>query len=483
VTFGNADTPGTSIFTTSTLGEYSMAIDTAAGPHTVKVFQGGGIQEAVFYNMNISTGGTLDLGNTVLKMIGPNVVNNGLLKVIPTSAAVYFGRTTIPTPTVTYSGSGSFSEPVHTLNFDADTTTLDPGISTIRARHMRVRGSVINASRLTLGLNDEIASTIWLINAGSFDSAPTFDLGTGGQEMTYTFTTISSRTTGPEINPSRVLKRLESLSTVTQNLTVDGGDLTLDGPLFFSGWIIMNGDWRLIHLSGPVSRSSPVRYIIGTLVRRFSTLNETYPFYLGDNNDWTVEITPTALPSGPVDVTVTAHNGVLPGLPPAASVPFRWNIQQTGTMTSNLRLFYNPPTPGSESEYRAWRSTTGTPVIVASTVNAGSNIVTAQGVTGLSGSWGISQRPPPISVSGTVTTAYGAGIRNAIVRIVGGNLQTPLTAQTGSFGSYVFSGVEAGFEYTISVSAKRYRFAVPSQTFSSTTNVTNLNFSANPPEE
>lgn len=60
-----------------------------------------------------------------------------------------------------------------------------------------------------------------------------------------------------------------------------------------------------------------------------------------------------------------------------------------------------------------------------------------------------------VAVSGSVKTANGSGIRNAVVTLtdLNGNVRR---AQTGSFGYYKFDNVEAGQTYVISVSAKRF---------------------------
>jgi hypothetical protein len=172
------------------------------------------------------------------------------------------------------------------------------------------------------------------------------------------------------------------------------------------------------------------------------------------------------------------------------SVPFHWEIAQTGAMTSKLELLYdNTLTSGNESQYRAYKSTGGglpQVLLMTSTVNTSTDTVTVPVATDLTGSWGIGERPATVfvNISGTVLGANGAPIRNAIVRLMGGEMQSPRTVQTGSFGTYSFTGVATPeLEYTISVSAKRYRFATPSVTLTPTASITDLNFVANPPEE
>jgi hypothetical protein len=86
----------------------------------------------------------------------------------------------------------------------------------------------------------------------------------------------------------------------------------------------------------------------------------------------------------------------------------------------------------------------------------------------------------PVMVAGRITTAGGLGIRGAIVTISGGGLPSPLVAQTGSFGYFLFSGLQAGQTYTVTVSAKRNSFAQPSRTVTPQADVTDLDFVAQP---
>jgi hypothetical protein len=84
------------------------------------------------------------------------------------------------------------------------------------------------------------------------------------------------------------------------------------------------------------------------------------------------------------------------------------------------------------------------------------------------------------SVGGRVLTASGAGIRNASVTISGGNLPSPVTVSTGSFGYYNFSGLQAGAQYTVTVTTKKYAIAQPTRTVTPQSSVGDFNFVAEP---
>lgn len=81
------------------------------------------------------------------------------------------------------------------------------------------------------------------------------------------------------------------------------------------------------------------------------------------------------------------------------------------------------------------------------------------------------------TVSGRVTTATGAGIRNARVTIQDstGNLQR---ATTGSFGYYQFFDVPSGETYVISVAAKRFTFGQSARVVTVNDDLTDVDFIA-----
>lgn len=82
------------------------------------------------------------------------------------------------------------------------------------------------------------------------------------------------------------------------------------------------------------------------------------------------------------------------------------------------------------------------------------------------------------AVGGRILTAGGAGIRNATVTISGGNLPTPLTAQTGAFGWYSFSGLQPGATFTVTVGARRYEFLQGTRMVTPSGSVTDVDFVA-----
>ena len=85
-----------------------------------------------------------------------------------------------------------------------------------------------------------------------------------------------------------------------------------------------------------------------------------------------------------------------------------------------------------------------------------------------------------VSLGGRILTAGGAGIRNALVTVSGGDLPAPVTLQTGSFGSYNFQELHSGQTYTVTVVTKRYVLAQPMRMVTLNANVSDFDFTAEP---
>lgn len=85
----------------------------------------------------------------------------------------------------------------------------------------------------------------------------------------------------------------------------------------------------------------------------------------------------------------------------------------------------------------------------------------------------------PAGFSGRVSTRSGAGIKNALVTVSGGNLSAPITRITNTFGYYRFEGLEAGQSYVVSVLAKQATFDQPSILVNLTDDLTGVDFVSN----
>lgn len=195
---------------------------------------------AVFNNISrditVATGATLNIGNQIFLFNGTSFVLDGTLTA--TGASSNFTPFNVDAP-VTISGTGAFTVPVTGFSTQAaQGLTIHPSFSQIVCTAIRVfTGGFTNANKFTVGNGGATTGTIQIGNtttatdAGSFDVAPTFNLGTGGQNLSYLRTT-TSRTTGLEVNPTRVLNQLNrDDNDPSHTLTIAGGDLTMTSIL------------------------------------------------------------------------------------------------------------------------------------------------------------------------------------------------------------------------------------------------------------
>jgi uncharacterized delta-60 repeat protein len=86
---------------------------------------------------------------------------------------------------------------------------------------------------------------------------------------------------------------------------------------------------------------------------------------------------------------------------------------------------------------------------------------------------------PYAAISGTVRTAGGLPIRNAYVTISGGELAEPVTMLTNNLGIYFFSGLPVTESYTVTATAKRFRFANGERAVTLNADTENFDFAAN----
>jgi hypothetical protein len=157
---------------------------------------------------------------------------------------------------------------------------------------------------------------------------------------------------------------------------------------------------------------------------------------------------------------------------PAPAPPAPYNepgstVGGTGTQTLNGNFFLS----NANGTWRLWVR------------DDGGTFVNPEVVVGSICGWGIQflqSTAAGVSLSGRVTTAEGAGIRNARMVITGESLPEPLTVTTGSFGYYSFEGLTAGETYVVTVNSQRYTFQVPSRVYHLVDNIADADFVADP---
>src|SRR2546423_217158 len=210
VQFGNAASGAAKTFSARGVA-FNYVVNTTSAGHTVNLSTTlVNWNHVAFGNINIGTGGTFGCGNSIFFIQG-NVVNDGTLTATGASVRLYNGGSSAQT----YSGNGTFTAPVTSFELDnANGLTITTTNQIPTARVILFTGSFTGANKITLGNGGATTGTVLIGNgttptaAGSFDVPLTFNLGTGGEVVSYLRTT-ASRATGGEINPAR------SLTTVT----------------------------------------------------------------------------------------------------------------------------------------------------------------------------------------------------------------------------------------------------------------------------
>jgi hypothetical protein len=358
--------------------------------------------------------------------------------------------------------------------------TIGPAVGNIGTRNITVRSAdIINTGKITLVELQSQTVNVELLGDATFDAAPVMNFDPAFLHLRYDAT----RTTGPEIPASRSIGLFDYDLGV---LTLAGGDLTITNAGNIRGGVVVTGPNKITFYGGPGATTG---YIDGTLRIKITNMSGSYAFPLGHNGivSRVTYVNMTSV-TDPTFLTATAFDGPLPGLLPATSVSRYWRLLQEGALTGVLSFTYSDAdVNGNEANYEIWRSTGGAPVIAGpSDVFPGANTITlTSNISAFTGDWGVGEGldPGPVSISGRVSTSGGNGIRNATVTVSGGGLPAPITVFTGSLGTYVINGLQAGETYTVTASAKRFRFPPGGQQVTPTGNVVDIDFTANPQDE
>jgi Carboxypeptidase regulatory-like domain len=85
------------------------------------------------------------------------------------------------------------------------------------------------------------------------------------------------------------------------------------------------------------------------------------------------------------------------------------------------------------------------------------------------------------NLSGRVRTADGTGISNVVITISGGQLASPISTRSSSFGYYSFSDLPAGESYVVSAASKRFTFSNPTQVINLLGTQDNVDFVSDAP--
>ncbi|MEP6851014.1 MAG: G8 domain-containing protein [Acidobacteriota bacterium] len=443
-------------------------------------------QTLIFGNLTVNTGTTANLNGFLVAVLGSTLTNNGTLTGTTANSRLYFLGTGLPQ---TYTGAGVVTAGL--ASFDVDNplgVTIDPGVSQIVVlRTILFSGSLYNTNKLTLGNGGTTAGIVQIGNtttptaAGIYDTAPAFNLGTGGQLVSYLRTTIG-RTTGPEINPTRTLTNLTyDDNNGIHQLSVAGGGLTVTGILTLTNGVIVTGSNQLTH-NGTATRT--LGYVNGQLNRSYTAIG-TYTYHVGQNGYAPVLANVTALGTNPSSLQLSSTDAFFPGVDPAKSISRSWNSVEVGDLTADLSFTYQAAdVHGNEADYRVY-GPAGNLCSAAPCVNTATHVVgPATGTTSFGRfTAGESQVPTVIttgSISGRTVTSGGTGIVNVPVKIGGGDLPQPIFTTTTSFGAYRFDNLTIGQTYIITIAPKKYFFPTTVRLVTLSANEVFVDFISNP---
>jgi hypothetical protein len=436
-------------------------------------------------NITINTGTTFNANNVVFLFNGTTLTNNGTLTHNGASSNFVWFLTTAP---VSYTGTGVVTAPMSNFAMQADLgLTIDPASPGIVANAVRLfSGSIINSNKLTIGNGGATTAVVQIGNtttptaAGTFDSAPTFNPGTGGIVFSYLRTT-SSRTTGPEVPATRTITSMSrDDNDLTHTLTITGGDLTLSSTgtaLTRTNGRIITGANTLILSSGTATVSAGAGYVEGNFQKTY-TAAASKLFEVGTANGFspvTVNATAGTFPS---TFTVSATQGPHAAVNPSTSVQRYWTLTEGGDITADLTFQYLlGDVMGTEANYKVIRTIGGTSVAFPlSTVNTVAHTATLTGVSVFS-DWTVGEisapTAAPATISGQVRSADGTPLPGVVMYLTGARATRTIT---DAQGKYRFSNVDTDNFYTVTPAIVNYRFSPSSRSFSLLANMTDAVF-------
>ena len=324
-----------------------------------------------------------------LFMRGTTVTNNGTIASAATGSPRFDFAGTAP---MSYTGGvfGTAATPFAGVGVSANSTSKTTLNSPIVVNRVNLfQGGFINSNQITLG-NGGASTTVVQVGSaglttpgGSFDLSPIHMQGTGGEILLYLFET-ATRTTGVEVNPTRILTSM----TVDNpnNLTIAAGDLTLSSTaaaLTLTNGRLITGLGSLTLSSGTATVTRTNGYVDGNYRKTYAAAaNKT--FEVGTANGYSPVAVNVTAGTFPATFTVKAVQGPQPNVAdPAKALKRYWKLTGTG-VTADLTFNYLDPTdiPGTATEANfaifAY-DTAGT--FPGGSVNAAANTATITGVT------------------------------------------------------------------------------------------------------
>ncbi|HEV7858018.1 MAG TPA: fibronectin type III domain-containing protein [Pyrinomonadaceae bacterium] len=421
-----------------------------------------------------------------LFMRGTTVLNNGAITSAATGSPRFdFGGN----GPMTYTGGtfGTAATPFAGVGISANSTFLTTLNSPIVCNRVNLfQGGFINSNQITLGNLGasttvvQIGSTGLTTPGGSFDVSPNHQQGSGGEIVIYAFET-TPRTTGVEVNPTRILTSMSVDNS--NNLTIAGGDISLSSAaaaLTMTSGRIITGVNTLALLSGTATVTRTSGYVDGNFRKNYAAAASKV-FEVGTANGYSPVTVNATAGTFPTDFTAKAVQGPQPAVNPATSIQRYWTLNGTG-ITADLTFQYlAADVMGTEANYRVIRVIGGTSVsFPTSTVNTGTHVATLTGVSTFS-DWTVgetsSPTAAPATIRGQITNPDGSPLGGVIVNL--GGSQSARTITDGN-GMYRFDNVESGKLYLVRPDRANYSFSPSERAFSLNADKTDAVFTATP---
>jgi peptidase C25-like protein/fibronectin type III domain protein len=343
--------------------------------------------------------------NFPLFMRGTTVTNNGTIT--SNAAGSRFDFTGNGPMTYTGGTFGTIATPFGGVGVSANSTSMVTLNSPIVCNRINLfQGGFINSNQITLG-NGGTSTTVVQVGSaglttpgGSFDVSPNHMQGTGGEILLYLFET-APRTTGVEINPTRILTSM----TVDNpnNLTIAGGNLTLSSTaaaLTMTNGRIITGANTLALSSGTATVTRTNGYVDGNFRKTYAAAaNKT--FEVGTANGFSPVAVNVTAGTFPADFTVKAVQGAQPNvLSPTHALQRYWTLTGTG-VTADLTFNYLDPTDipmtANENAFVILKYD-GMFTMPGGMVNTAANQATITGVTSFS-DWTLGEPGSPTAIN------------------------------------------------------------------------------------
>jgi uncharacterized repeat protein (TIGR01451 family) len=358
---------------------------------------------------SVTFSGTFNAGTSFFLFSGPTFTNNGTLTANGASTRFFF---TGATPQ-TYAGTGVVNGAVTSLEID------NPGGLTLASTNQLVAnrvnlftGNITNANKITIGNGGATTGILQIGNggppgsaAGVFDVAPVFNLGTGGENIFYGSTT-TPRTTGPEINPTRILTNLNADDADPAHaVTIAGGDLTVNGTLtLVNERIITGANTLILGTAGTVARTAG--HVDGNFRKPIAAAGAVN-FEVGTANGYSPVSFNVTAGAFPTTATIAAVQTASPGIQPSAKVLQRfWKLNASGITADITFNYLDPPdVPGTvtEANLHVFRHGVANPSDYADqggTINTGANTATVTGVSSFS-DWTLAEAGADLAITKT----------------------------------------------------------------------------------